>query len=125
MARFCGEPNCNGVAHTGRFCEKHEKDNYERRRDQHRDNPVTRKWYNLAAWRALRLWKLTETPLCEAKDDDGSDCRKAATDVHHRDGSWREGRPGAWFLFMDRKNLESLCHEHHSEITAKEHLHAA
>jgi hypothetical protein len=124
--RFCSEPACNGVAPEGRFCSKHTADNYERRRDRHRENPTTRSWYGLACWksptRGLRFWKLCQDPMCEEIDDDSLPCRRHATDVHHKDGSWREGGPGAWSKFMDRKNLKSLCHEHHSAITAKEHL---
>lgn len=121
IARFCPEPGCNGVALEGRFCPAHAKDNYERRRDQHRENRETRGWYSRKAWcgkYGLRLWKLVQDSLCEKCG------RYAATDVHHKDGSWREGGPGAWEKFMDRKNLQSLCHECHSAITAKEHLNA-
>jgi 5-methylcytosine-specific restriction enzyme A len=123
IARCCAEPGCNGVALAGRFCLLHTSNNYASRRDSRRgrENPETYAWYDLAAWRGkygLRLWKLRETPVCEKCE------REAATDVHHKDGSWREGGAGAWDKFMDRKNLEALCHRCHSEITAKEHLNA-
>lgn len=128
MKRFCQEPGCSAVAQDGKFCPTHAKDNYQARRreqaDKQRTNAETRRWYKLAAWTSpkygLRVWKLMQTPMCEAIDDDGQPCRKRATDVHHVDDTWREGRPGAWSLFMTRENLMSLCHEHHSEITAKE-----
>jgi len=120
MARFCTEPGCNGVASEGRFCPAHAADNYERRRDRQRENPLTRSWYGLACWksptRGLRFWKLCQNPICEKCN------RRKATDVHHKDGSWREGGPGAWEKFMDRNNLEALCHECHSAETVKEHL---
>jgi|SRR5208282_207845 len=119
IARCCAEPGCNGVAHDGRFCALHAKDNYASRRDACRENPETRGWYSRKAWcgkYGLRLWKLRENPVCEKCG------REAATDVHHKDGSWREGGAGAWDKFMSRSNLEALCHSCHSEITAKEHL---
>jgi hypothetical protein len=122
VARFCAEPCCNGIAHTGKFCATHAEDNYVVRRlkaaEEHRYSPRTRRWYSLAAWRSrkrgLRAWQLMMEPVCQV-------CfRYAAKDVHHIDGSWRESEN--WMLFIDRKNLMSLCHECHSKITAKESL---
>lgn len=116
MAVFCSQPGCTGIALEGRFCASHVADNYVKRRDRRRENPETRGWYDLACWRSpkrgLRAWKLMQDPLCQ-------DCKvRAAWDVHHLDDSWREGGPGAWEKFMDRNNLQSLCHQCHSRITA-------
>jgi 5-methylcytosine-specific restriction endonuclease McrA len=83
-----------------------------------REHDQYRHLYGLAAWNSprygLRIWKLNENPLCEAKERDGSDCRSAATEVHHI-----KDHKGNVDLFFDRKNLQSLCKPHHSEETAR------
>jgi hypothetical protein len=112
MSEFCREPGCFCIAKTGKFCDKHKMDNYLRRAIR----PERDAWYGLAAWRGkngLRLYKLRRNPMCEFEG-----CTKPATDVHHKDSSWKES--GNWRLFIDLKNLESLCHGHHSEITRGE-----
>src|SRR5271157_803378 len=113
MAKFCSEPSCPGIAVTGRFCEKHKTDNYERRRDAARS--LYDRWYGLAAWcgpYGSRGYHLRHFPMCE-----NDSCGKPATDVHHIDDSWKQ--TGDWRAFIDQNNLQSLCHEHHSEITMK------
>jgi hypothetical protein len=111
------EPGCPGIAKTGKFCDAHKADNYIKRRNAAR--PERDSWYDLAAWRGpygARGYKLRHDPMCEI---DG--CGKSATDVHHIDDSWKQ--TGDFRLFIDQKNLQSLCHEHHSAITMKENNH--
>lgn len=84
------------------------RDMLRRERDEYR------RLYGLAAWKSLRLWKLNENPMCEAKERDGSDCRNGAEEVHHL-----KDHKGNVDLFFDRQNLQSLCKPHHSEETAR------
>src|SRR5208282_6353417 len=96
VANFCAEPWCPCIAKTGRFCEKHVADNYLKRRDAAR--PERDRWYGLAAWcgpYGARGYKLRHFPMCEI---DG--CNRPATDVHHRDDSWKER--GDWRAFIDQ-----------------------
>jgi hypothetical protein len=106
--RFCLRGGCTGIAVEGKYCAacvaagvgKRVRSDYDR-------------WYNLAAWKTLRLWKLRRFPLCEI-------ClTKPSTDVHHTDDSWK--KTGDWRLFMTLEKLMALCHECHSRITMKEH----
>jgi hypothetical protein len=113
VANFCAEPACNGIAQTGKFCPAHVADNYLKRKNAAR--PARDDWYGRAAWRGpygARGYKLRNTPICEKPG-----CNKPATDVHHKDDSWKT--TGNWRLFIDQNNLEALCHEHHSEETMK------
>lgn len=84
------------------------QDALRRERDQYRH------LYGLAAWKNLRLWKLSETPMCEAKEKDGSECREGAYTVHHI-----KDHHGDLELFFDRTNLASLCKRHHDQETMR------
>jgi hypothetical protein len=109
---FCAEPGCLGLAAKGKFCDAHKKENYLGRRVR----PENDRFYSLAAWRGpfgARGYKLRNSPLCEQVG-----CDKVATDVHHKDSSWKA--TGDFREFINQENLMSLCHEHHSEITLKE-----
>jgi len=105
---FCSEPGCAGIAKTGKWCENHQKDNYERRRNAAR--PEFDKFYNRAAWAVVRGYKLRHAPMCEFEG-----CSLPATDVHHVNDEWKE--KGEWREFINQQNLQSLCHAHHSKIT--------
>jgi len=116
MSAFCSEPGCFCITQTGRFCDKHKTDNYLRRIIR----PELDKWYCKRAWRdRVRPMQLRREPICEHVEKDVR-CAKPATDVHHKDGSWKT--TGNWRLFIDSENLQSLCHEHHSKITMEENL---
>ena len=111
MPNFCAEPGCVGISKTGKFCDAHQSDNYQKRRDAAR--PERDSWYDRAAWKGpygVRGYKLRNTPWCETEG-----CNRPPTDVHHVDDSWKE--TGNWQLFIDQSNLKALCHEHHSSIT--------
>ena len=107
---FCSEPGCVNLAAV-KFCEAHKLDNYERRRNAAR--PTLDKWYSKQAWKRVRAYKLRRFPMCEAEG-----CNLAATDVHHKDSSWKTS--GDWRAFIDQQGLEALCHAHHSAITIQE-----
>jgi|ERR1035441_282874 hypothetical protein len=111
MSAFCSEPGCVGIAQPGKWCAAHVADNYQRRRAAAR--PERDSWYARAAWyRRVRPHKLQHDPMCEKPG-----CGRPATDVHHKDDSWKT--TGDWRLFIDQANLESLCHQHHSEETMR------
>lgn len=112
---FCSEPGCVELA-AKKFCVKHTDDNEQKRRAAMR--PANDRFYSLAAWRGpygARGYKLRNSPMCEE-----SGCDKFANEVHHIDDSWKQS--GDWRLFIDQKNLQSLCHSHHSAKTLKERL---
>jgi 5-methylcytosine-specific restriction protein A len=80
-------------------------------RDSHKYAP-SRELTRGAAWKRLRLSYLAAYPLCAMCLE--QDIIKAATDVHHII------KPGASYdLLYDWDNLQSLCHECHSVLTAK------
>ena len=71
--------------------------------------------YNSARWRALRLAKLRDNPLCEMCEKKG--IVKPADDVHHIQSFMEVDDPDARrLLAFDFDNLMSLCDECHSEI---------
>ena len=55
------------------------------------------------------MLKLHRNVMCEIEG-----CRFPATDVHHL-----VDHKGDWKLFLSLENLQSLCHSHHSAITAR------
>lgn len=63
-----------------------------------------RKFYNSAAWRALRAVHLAEHPMCSEPD-----CNRPATHVHHRVD--RKADPSR---ALDPANLESQCQPCHN-----------
>ncbi len=110
--RFCSEPGCAGTSETERFCQRHEGGNYRTQRDRARKQEETSKWYGRSIWRRkLQPMKLSHNPICERCGN------AAATVVHHKDGSWRDGGAGAWSLFVDLNNLESCCKACHDSTT--------
>ena len=102
MSSFCAEPGCPGIAQTGKWCPAHVGDNYQKRRAAAR--PGRDSWYDRAAWRGpygVKKHKLRHDPMCEREG-----CRKPATDVHHKDDSWKE--TGDWSLFIGGVNMTNL-----------------
>jgi hypothetical protein len=61
-------------------------------------------FYGSAKWRAVRKQYLERNPVCEEPG-----CDAASTDVHHIDGNVEH---------LSYRNLEGLCHSHHSRRTA-------
>lgn len=82
--------------------------------DLRRERDGYRKLYGLKAWAQLRFWKLCDTPICEEREKDGSQCREPATVVHHRKD--HRGDPE---MFFERTNLMSMCKRHHDSETAR------
>jgi 5-methylcytosine-specific restriction enzyme A len=75
-----------------------------------RPNAAIRGWYHTPRWRALRAQVLREEPWCSECEHDR--VRMASTDVDHI-----TPHEGDATLFWDRRNLQSLCHGHHSRKT--------
>jgi 5-methylcytosine-specific restriction enzyme A len=77
-------------------------------RDRGRPNATDRGYDH--KWRRTRGRYLKHHETCEHPG-----CRAPATDVHHLDGQGPLGSAGhKW------DNLQALCHEHHSRLTAVE-----
>ena len=71
--------------------------------------------YNSARWRALRLAKLRDNPLCELCERKG--ITRLADDVHHIQSFMDVDDPDERrTLAFDIDNLMSLCDECHSGI---------
>ena len=104
--RVCAEPGCPRLA-TDTRCEEHRK--AKRRREDKRRPSSRQRGYD-AQWERTRDEYRRRYPHCEEPG-----CHEAATDVHHLDGLGPLGPRG-----HDWSNLVSLCHAHHSRITATE-----
>lgn len=81
--------------------------------DRSRRDLDSKKFYNGAAWKRLRLSKLRQNPMCEL-------CRPlgmhvVATHVHHKIELQQDRSLG---LHID--NLQSLCHPCHSRLHARQ-----
>ena len=116
----CGQPSVRG----SRYCEKHTKENaaVDARRagdkQRHAENAY-RAWYGWAIWRNLKAQFFNVDPMnavCAHTDPrTGQRCNKPAEEVDHI-----IPHRGNWDLFTDLKNLQGLCHVHHSQKTARE-----
>jgi hypothetical protein len=119
LERVCKQYGCGQrTGSLSGYCEAHEhsNDEIERRRayDAERNKSPHRRFYGTKAWANLRTWQLSHFPMCADFDDDGSPCRNGATVVHHL-----KDHAGDWRLFIDAKNLQSLCKRHHDAITLR------
>ena len=64
------------------------------------------RFYGSRQWKAIRARVRREQPTCTV-------CRHApTTDVHHRDGDWRNLAPS---------NLQGVCRHCHLSLTAEQH----
>lgn len=104
--RVCMEPGCPTLTDATR-CEAHRKAR-RRKQDARRPSAAARGYDE--RWRRTRRSFLRAHPVCQHE----AGCIQPATDVHHLDGLGPRGPRG-----HDRENLVSLCHAHHSAITAK------
>ena len=74
---------------------------------QHQRPNSTRRGYG-ARWRRASRNFLAVHWWCEVPG-----CGERAVDVHHRDGLGPRGPRG-----YDERNMQALCHAHHSSVTA-------
>lgn len=103
----CSWPGCPKLT-EGRFCKEHHKLYDKQYETYDRDRNAKRKYGR--AWKRIRDRYIHAHPLCE-------ECLKEhrytkATEVHHRLPLLHGGT-------HDEANLEALCHECHSRITAE------
>lgn len=104
--RCTGSPTCPNPALAGGKCEDHAR---QADADRNARRAKSLEVYRSKRWRKLRALVLTERPYCQR---DG--CQAPATDVDHVRRIEDGGDP--W----NPSNLQSLCHPHHSEKTARE-----
>lgn len=103
--RPCRKPGCPALTREG-YCPAHKPKQAARR-----ESAQWHGWYLLPVWTDdLRPTQLLQEPFCRACARKG--IRTRATDVDHV-----QDHKGNWARFIDRSNLESLCHSCHSRKT--------
>jgi len=119
--KLCLQPGCGKVAEQGAdFCAAHKETNYKVDAQHARNQAAPwRLWYGWAIWRNLKAQFFNLDPMnavCVYVDPrTGQRCTKPAEEVDHI-----IPHCGNWDLFTDLKNLQGLCHFHHSQKTARE-----
>ena len=121
-SKGCAEPTCTlATARGSRWCENHQTDNYEIRRERDRKQNPSLKWYGLAIWGKVKTAFRSAFPerafLCQ-NIENGVQCRELATEIDHV-----IPHKGNWLLFLggvNYENLQGLCKVHHSQKTARE-----
>lgn len=107
--RPCRHPGCPALTREG-YCPAHKP----REQPRSAEAQAYRRWYSLDIWtKDLRPTQLMREPFCRECSRHGR--RVIATDVDHI-----VDHKGDWSKFIDRDNLESLCHSCHSRKTAAE-----
>jgi hypothetical protein len=98
LRRPCLQPGCPAVV-SGRDgrCPEHAVPS------RYRD-PAQYQYYRSRAWRELSERVRREQPTCA--------CGAPATQVHHRDGDWRDA---------ERANLEAVCAPCHRSQSGRDH----
>lgn len=116
--RPCAHPGCRELVRTG-YCDKHRPKDRQRRSAAAADWHT---WYTLPIWvNDLRPQQLLREPFCRecsrraALEGLPHLSRVRATDVDHV-----VPHRGVWSRFIDRSNLQSLCHSCHSRKTMAE-----
>ena len=105
--RPCKHPGCAELTRDG-WCRKHKP------KHRRRTSAEYHGWYQLPIWTDdLRPAQLLREPFCRECAQRGM--RTWATDVDHI-----VDHKGVWARFIDRENLESLCHSCHSRKTMRE-----
>lgn len=106
--RPCRHPGCNTLTREG-YCPAHKPKQTSRR-----ESAQWHGWYSLPIWtNDLRPAQLMREPFCRICAARG--VRTKATDVDHV-----VDHKGDWGRFIDRNNLESLCHSCHSRKTMRD-----
>lgn len=106
--RPCRHPGCPALTREG-YCAAHKP-----RQAQRRESAAWHGWYALPVWKDdLRPGQLLREPFCRECARRGD--RTRATDVDHV-----VDHKGVWARFVDRENLQSLCHSCHSRKTMRE-----
>lgn len=106
--RPCKHPGCSTLTKTG-WCAEHQP--------KHKRG-VSSEWhwmYNDRRWKALRQQQLIREPFCAECIRRGAITPARATEVDHI-----TPHRGSWRMFLDKDNLQSLCHRCHSAKTMAE-----
>lgn len=106
--RPCRKPGCLALTREG-YCPEHKPKQARRR-----ESAAWHDWYFLPIWTdELRPEQLLREPFCRECARRG--VRTRATDVDHV-----VDHKGSWDRFIDRANLQSLCHSCHSRKTMRD-----
>jgi 5-methylcytosine-specific restriction protein A len=112
----CAQHGCPKLVNrTERWCFEHRKANTARSNRDRKADPVKRerdRFYDTAAWKRLRLWQLSEFPLC--KDCEARGLLVSASQADHIQSIASGGAA------LDADNLQSLCQPCHSKKTRSE-----
>jgi 5-methylcytosine-specific restriction protein A len=106
--RPCKHTGCPALVASG-YCDKHKPPVPKRRGEAGEWHEL----YNSSHWRMMRAEQLIIELYCRMCTAEGK--RVRATDVDHV-----IPHRGNRKLFYDKKNLQSLCHRHHSKKTWRE-----
>lgn len=116
--RPCAKPGCRNLTRST-YCDAHRPHDADRRSSAADD---WHRWYQLPIWRDhIRVDQLLREPFCREcaararREGMPELSRVRATDVDHI-----KPHRGVWEIFVDRDNLQSLCHACHSRKTAEE-----
>ena len=106
--RPCQKPGCYALVRGG-YCSAHKPKQAPRK-----ESAAWHRWYSLDIWTEdLRPGQLLREPFCRVCAQHG--IRTRATDVDHV-----QDHKGDWSRFVDRSNLQSLCHSCHSRKTMRD-----
>jgi len=109
--RPCKRTGCLALTRTG-YCDKHMPD----WRDKERTTSQAWHWlYNTKAWRNLREPQLLQEPFCR-------ECARHGIRVRAEDVDHITPHKGSKVVFLDKSNLQSLCHRCHSRKTMRERM---
>jgi len=110
--RPCLQPGCGALGNTP-YCEKHtiQKKEEVRIKDRYRGSAASRGYTH--EWNKFSKRYREQNPLCVMCEKEGKLVLAQCVDhiIPHK---------GDQKLFWDLNNLQSLCHSHHSEKTARE-----
>lgn len=71
---------------------------------------------NNRTWQKIKAARLQVNPICQWVEQDGTGCRRPATDCDHITPVAEGGE------FLDYENTQSLCAPHHTEKTVADAL---
>jgi hypothetical protein len=112
--QLCCEPGCMGRTRA-RYCERHVTDNQAARNlaERTRRKNADKIWrlYNNSAWKRFRVAFLSCNPVCQRRLDDSSQCRSAATILHHIISPRKDPR-----LMLTWTNIKAVCDSHHPNV---------
>lgn len=111
--RPCSKRDCPNLVEIGeQFCPEHKRE-YDREYNAKQRDPKKKVAYASNKWRLIRKNQLRKHPWCQSGNHDMS---VPAMEVHHKVKFRTVNDP----LFSDPNNLQSLCRNCHSSMTAQE-----